>query len=212
MAGDAGSVIRIRGLSSLSAGGDPLYVVTASPSTRIFRGSGTNSGGMNRNPLASFNPNDIKSVEVLEDMTATGIYGSRGANGVILITTKRGTRKGLCGVLPVELRRRPTYRPPQHAEHRGIFDHPSRGLGKRRRHGVRLASPTGTSALSSQARKLAYERALQTDTDWWDVFTEPPKKIEQNLSFRSGGEKWSMFNSVSISDNESWAPLAISKN
>ena len=95
MAG-SGSVIRIRGLSSLSAGGDPLYVVDGIPINQgYFVGPGTNSGGMNRNPLASFNPNDIKSVEVLKDAAATGIYGSRGANGVILITTKRGTRKGL---------------------------------------------------------------------------------------------------------------------
>lgn len=45
---------------------------------------------MNQNPLASINPSDIESIEILKDAGATGIYGSRGANGVVLITTKRG--------------------------------------------------------------------------------------------------------------------------
>ena len=46
--------------------------------------------GQNNNPLSSINPNDIESIEVLKDASASAIYGSRGANGVILITTKRG--------------------------------------------------------------------------------------------------------------------------
>ena len=206
MAG-SGSVIRIRGLSSLSAGGDPLYVVDGIPINQgYFVGPGTNSGGMNRNPLASFNPNDIKSVEVLKDAAATGIYGSRGANGVILITTKRGTRKGL----QVSYRSsygagRPTARPNMlnTEEYLTIRQEAWENDGGT---GYVWLPHTGTSALSSpEARKLAYERALQTDTDWWDVFTRTSQKIEQNLSFRSGGKKWSMFNSVSISDNESYA-------
>jgi len=49
-----------------------------------------NRGGFNTNPLATINPNDIESVEILKDAAATGIYGSRGSNGVVLITTKRG--------------------------------------------------------------------------------------------------------------------------
>src|SRR5687768_1778617 len=83
------SVVRIRGVGSISASGDPLYVIDGIPITSdpFLRG---NSGAMNQNPLASLNPNDIESVEVLKDAGAAGIYGSRGANGVILITTKRG--------------------------------------------------------------------------------------------------------------------------
>ncbi|MFC0773080.1 SusC/RagA family TonB-linked outer membrane protein [Terrimonas alba] len=67
--------IRIRGNRSFSAGNDPLYVVDGIPI----------SGGLN-----DINPNDIESMEVLKDASATAIYGSRGANGVILITTRRG--------------------------------------------------------------------------------------------------------------------------
>jgi len=99
----SGSTVRIRGIASISAGGDPLYVVDGIPITQN-QFMGGNSGGMNSNPLASINPNDIASIELLKDAAATGIYGSRGSNGVdgsrgsngvVLITTKRGTKKGL---------------------------------------------------------------------------------------------------------------------
>ena len=98
----SGSLVRIRGISSISAGGDPLYVVDGIPITQnpFLRG---NSGAMNNNPLTFLNPNDIESIEVLKDAAATGIYGSRGANGVILITTKRGKNKGLSVDLTVRM-------------------------------------------------------------------------------------------------------------
>lgn len=94
--GVAGSaaLIRIRGVASLSAGGDPLYVIDGIPITQDYFLNG-NSGGFNNNPLASINPNDIEDVQILKDAAATSIYGSRGANGVILITTKRAKKNGL---------------------------------------------------------------------------------------------------------------------
>ena len=87
----AHSLIRVRGVVSVSAAGDPLYVVDGIPTTQEYFLRG-NSGALNNNPLAAINPNDIESVEILKDAAATGIYGSRGANGVILITTKRGKK------------------------------------------------------------------------------------------------------------------------
>jgi TonB-dependent SusC/RagA subfamily outer membrane receptor len=87
----APSLIRVRGVASVSAAGDPLYVIDGIPITQEYFLRG-NSGALNNNPLASINPNDIESVEILKDAAATGIYGSRGANGVILITTKRGKK------------------------------------------------------------------------------------------------------------------------
>ena len=80
-----------RSWGGLSAAGDPLYVVDGIPITQEYFLRG-NSGALNNNPLAAINPNDIESVEILKDAAATGIYGSRGANGVILITTKRGKK------------------------------------------------------------------------------------------------------------------------
>jgi TonB-linked SusC/RagA family outer membrane protein len=79
--------IRIRGGNSLSSGNEPLYVVDGYP---ITAGGTAGGNGAGQNPLASIAPNDIESMEILKDASATAIYGSRGANGVVLITTKRG--------------------------------------------------------------------------------------------------------------------------
>lgn len=78
--------VRVRGTSSISAGSEPLYVVDGIP---ITTNSQSNYGG-STNPLTDLNPSDIESLEVLKDASAAAIYGSRAANGVILITTKRG--------------------------------------------------------------------------------------------------------------------------
>jgi TonB-linked SusC/RagA family outer membrane protein len=80
--------ILIRGVNSISSGTTPLVVVDGVP---IFTGNQSQLGsGFTNNPLADINPNDIESYEVLKDASSTAIYGSRGANGVILITTKKG--------------------------------------------------------------------------------------------------------------------------
>jgi TonB-linked SusC/RagA family outer membrane protein len=77
--------IRIRGTNSISSSADPLYVVDGVPYI-----SGDQGAVTSYNPLGDINPNDIESYDVLKDGAATAIYGSRAANGVILITTKRG--------------------------------------------------------------------------------------------------------------------------
>ena len=88
----AESSIRIRGGNSVNASNEPLYVVDGFIYYKDAASSGTGLGAIESslNPLATINPNDIESIEVLKDVSATAIYGSRGANGVILITTKRG--------------------------------------------------------------------------------------------------------------------------
>ncbi|MDA9555419.1 TonB-dependent receptor [Pelobium sp.] len=86
--------IRIRGTSSISASGDPLYVIDGVP---VFN-SDISDGDFGRNPtkagkidpLSYLNPNDIESIDVIKDAAAAAIYGSRGANGIIQITTKKG--------------------------------------------------------------------------------------------------------------------------
>ncbi len=97
--------ILIRGVSSITGGNQPLYVIDGFP-VNISEGSSNmlNFGGSNYsasnmanstydkiNPLNSINPSDIESIEILKDASATAIYGSRGANGVVIITTKRGS-------------------------------------------------------------------------------------------------------------------------
>lgn len=83
--------IRIRGTTSINAGNEPLYVIDG---MLVSSDGGDMTTGVTLGPrigaLAAINPNDIESIEILKDASATAIYGSRGANGVVLITTKRG--------------------------------------------------------------------------------------------------------------------------
>jgi TonB-linked SusC/RagA family outer membrane protein len=92
--------IRVRGSGSISAGNDPLFVIDGIPISRNLTSVGVNGGVARRrtafqpppvNPLATLNPNDIESIQVLKDASAAAIYGSRGGNGVLLITTKKGS-------------------------------------------------------------------------------------------------------------------------
>ena len=84
----ASSQIRIRGTSSINASNEPLYVVDGVPIMSGDQSYFTNTG----NALAAYNPNDIETITVLKDAAAASIYGSRAANGVILITTKNGAK------------------------------------------------------------------------------------------------------------------------
>lgn len=90
----SGATVNIRGTGSIRAGNGPLYVIDGVP----LEGGGT-AGGFDvgagtssaRNPLSFLNPGDIENISILKDASASAIYGSRGANGVILITTKKGS-------------------------------------------------------------------------------------------------------------------------
>ncbi len=100
-----GLSVRIRGASSVNASNEPLYVIDGFPidNSSNLTGNGMSNDPNNpgsgfslgsnfspRNPLNSINPSDIESIEILKDASATAIYGSRGANGVVMITTKKG--------------------------------------------------------------------------------------------------------------------------
>ena len=90
----AGIAIRIRGSNSIRSNNNPLFVVDGIPlsdeSTVPSSGNIVDGGDSARNPLSFINPSDIESISVLKDASATAIYGSRGSNGVIIITTKSG--------------------------------------------------------------------------------------------------------------------------
>ena len=91
----SGISVRIRGTSSLRGNNEPLYVVDgiiiSSASEDVVATGGNNTGQEQQNGLNGINPRDIEDIQILKDASATAIYGSRGANGVILITTKKGT-------------------------------------------------------------------------------------------------------------------------
>jgi len=198
----APSLIRVRGVASVSAAGDPLYVVDGIPITQDYFLRG-NSGALNNNPLAAINPNDIESVEILKDAAATGIYGSRGANGVILITTKRGrkgtsfefsSRAGLAtpATLPNMLSTEQYLALRQEAwENDG-------GTGY-------VWLPNLTSAADDpETRKEAYLNALGTNTDWVDQTIGTGVKHAYSFGARKGGEDYNFYGGISYDNNESY--------
>ena len=98
-----GPQIRVRGVGSISAGNEPLYVIDGFPINKNVDMGVTGDNfrrGTGRfrppppNPLANLNPGDIESIQVLKDASAAAIYGSRGSNGVVIITTKKGSANG----------------------------------------------------------------------------------------------------------------------
>ncbi|WP_194774824.1 SusC/RagA family TonB-linked outer membrane protein [Pararhodonellum marinum] len=91
--------VMIRGTNSISSGTEPLWVIDGMILSNQGGGeiggfARSNHGATQLNPLATLNPNDIESIEILKDASATAIYGSRGANGVIIVTTKTGRGTG----------------------------------------------------------------------------------------------------------------------
>lgn len=97
--------VMIRGTNSISSGTEPLWIIDgmilSAQGGSELDGFSRNSATTGQNPLASINPNDIESIEVLKDAMATSIYGSRGAGGVIIVTTKSG-KKGQRGTLNID--------------------------------------------------------------------------------------------------------------
>ena len=90
----AGVTITVRGANSFTTSSQPLYIVDGVPYGTNPNGTPSSSANEGNNqfssPLSMINPNDIEKIEVLKDASATAIYGSRGANGVVIITTKKG--------------------------------------------------------------------------------------------------------------------------
>ena len=199
----SGSLVRIRGISSISAGGDPLYVVDGIPITQnpFLRG---NSGAMNSNPLTFLNPNDIESIEVLKDAAATGIYGSRGANGVILITTKRGKKQGLSVDLNVRLGTSQAASKPnmmnteEYLQMRQEAWENDGGTGY-------VWLPTLSGANDSPAiREQKYKEAMKTNTDWFDELTGVGIKQTYNVGVNYVMKNAKLYASLSHDDNGSY--------
>jgi TonB-linked SusC/RagA family outer membrane protein len=188
----SGSVVRIRGIGSISASGDPLYVVDGIPivSDQFLRGNG---GAMNQNPLSSLNPADIESIEILKDAGATGIYGSRGANGVILITTKRGksgkpqfnfnTRIGIA-----------TYAKRQE------FVNTAEWLQLRQEGWTN----DGNAGFAPLPGGFTFATASQNNTDWWEMLTQTGIINENNISMTQGTAKLKTFANLTYSNNEGY--------
>ncbi len=152
--------VRIRGVRSLSANNDPLIVLNGIPF----------SGGLN-----DINPNDIESVDILKDASATAIYGSRGANGVILITTKTG-KKGQKPVITYDA----------YLSTKEVFaKYPMMNAAQT----IQLRADVAANNGGVPIYGLGGDEDLGNDTDWQDLLYGSGLQNSHDLSIRGGGEK-----------------------
>ncbi|MGQ0713749.1 MAG: SusC/RagA family TonB-linked outer membrane protein [Gemmatimonadaceae bacterium] len=197
----AGSQIRIRGGTSISASNEPLYVIDGVPinnapteSRGIMGGDvGGFSPSLQRSPLNLLNPSDIESITILKDASATAIYGSRAANGVILIQTKKGNAGGGATM-----------------EYDGYvaMASPSNYLdlltGSEYRAFLQ-SQLSATPAADTMNRRLWTERIARqgnADTDWEREVTRSAVTHNHNLSFSGGREDTRYRASLNYMDQE----------
>jgi len=187
----ANQAIRVRGIGSFTYGGaQPLYVVDGVQINGgdLANGNGTStsgSGGFNINPstnvLATINSNDIESISVLKDAAATAIYGARGANGVIVITTKSGKLGKAQFRFDAEVGQNEAIRPPKD------------GIPLRKKDWIMLLNEglnNVTPALSPTTitnTLHSYGDTSNIDTDWLGLITRKGLQQQYNISV-SGGE------------------------
>ncbi|HMQ47242.1 MAG TPA: TonB-dependent receptor [Saprospiraceae bacterium] len=157
------SKIRIRGGTSINASNEPLYVIDGVPIENVAHDPGGFSGG--RNPLNFLNPSDIETFTVLKDASATAIYGSRAANGVILITTK----KGVAGS-------RPTLTYDGYYTTSSIVGEPAILDAEAFRNVVTFKAPDRLEELGN------------TSTNWFDEMLQTATGQNHNLTFTGGGQ------------------------
>ncbi|WP_029272754.1 TonB-dependent receptor [Flavobacterium sp. KJJ] len=178
--------VKIRGVSSLTGTNEPLYVIDGVPISGDARNSSTsgrnasgnsnfsNAGNITQSPLSLINPSDIESIDILKDASATAIYGSRGANGVVIVTTKSG-KKGTGKLsfensysisnLPKKLH---SMNLQQYAIHQNALSD--------------VYDPT------SKRPEFAHPELLGEGTDWQDAIYETGIMTSNQLSFSGGKE------------------------
>ena len=172
--------IRIRGGTSVNASNEPLFVIDGVPIDNSAHNPGGFSGG--RNPLNFLNPNDIETMTVLKDASATAIYGSRGANGVIIITTKKG-QAGQAGRISYDAYF--TW---------ADFSTDFQNLGI-------LDAPALTNVVIAKAPSRL-ETLGGANTNWFDEVTQAGFGQSHSLSFTGGGDNMGYRASLGYQDLE----------
>ena len=170
-------VIRIRGAGSIGAGDDPLYVIDGFPMTNYY--------SKFSNPLSTISPDDIENITILKDASSTAIYGSRGSNGVILITTKKAKK----GVSSIEFS---TYTGMQSIPtNNRVYMMTSQEYAQNRILGAQqLAAirniPFDINTVAADYRNPS---SITNSTDWFNEISRPNAPMQNyNLSISKGGE------------------------
>jgi iron complex outermembrane receptor protein len=182
--------IRIRGGTSISASNDPLYVIDGVPmqndaTTPDAAGVAYNAA-LSRNPLNSINPSDIETITILKDASATAIYGSRAANGVILITTKRGTRDSQL----------------EYEVYAGTAS-PYKSLGLANGSQYRAFVTQFKDSLGGQS---AVDALGNANTDWESALTRTAYSMNHNLAFTGGSAQTKYRASLNYFDEQGIIP------
>ena len=205
--GTPGSVqdIRIRGVSSINAGNEPLYVIDGVPIISDDLVGIDDNGTSSFSTLASLNSNDIASITVLKDASSTAAYGARGANGVIVITTKSGrsgkttvnlssyygfTNNAMDGPDPLTGAER------EILYYEGIMN--SYGLGS-----IEEARAYEAENFGDYAGYIAWNEAGRPETDWKKLVTNEDAPIQEHtISATGGGEKHTFYTSLGYFQQE----------
>lgn len=213
----APSQVRIRGIGSMSASSTPLYVIDGVPVSTSDYSSIAETG---TNPLANLNPNDIESISILKDASAASLYGSRAANGVIMITTKQGT-KGNTQVnfkAQISSSRMPSngYDLMDGSEHYALYYDGFLAQNLTKGMSADVASVAANSATQAIYGRNPYNTAnplgpdgqltsgskLMIDNSWMDEIFRTALTQEYNLSVNGGSEKVKYFLSLGYLDQE----------
>ena len=188
------SSIRIRGTSSINAGNNPLYVIDGLPvSTGDDSYLGNEGTG---NPLTTLNPNDIESITVLKDAAAASVYGSRAANGVILITTKSG-REG-----KNQFTARARFGLSYLANDNDFKVMNGQQLLEYQRQAIINAGKDPDNPQAGADYYRPYELLTRPQTNWMDHFTRTGKLQEYEVTMSGGTSKTKYYNSVSFNKTE----------
>ncbi|MBD5265675.1 MAG: TonB-dependent receptor [Bacteroides sp.] len=185
--------VYVRGMSSLSSSSQPLYVVDGMPVNSDYEGlSSTNNNYFD--PMAAYNPNDIESVTVLKDAAATAIYGSRAANGVIIITTKKGGEGKFN--LNVDIKQ-------------GFTSMANNNMKYANAATTMDLFAKGYAARTGRSYNDAYDIILNnvgwdgvTDTDWVDAVTRKGYYQDYNISFNGTSGSTNYYGSIGYVDSE----------
>ncbi|SMD08650.1 SusC/RagA family TonB-linked outer membrane protein [Pedobacter nyackensis] len=200
--------IRVRGATSINATNDPLYIIDG---VWVNNGSLQNIGqDRGTSPLSDINPSDIESIEILKDATAIAIYGSRGANGVVLVTTKRGTygqktriefngSEGL-GWAPEDR----IWKTTTGAEHAALVNEYSRNMGK-----PQPFRPAGEVINGVAGRGLP---ETQPTYDRMSYLNRKATLRSYDLSLQGGSDRTRFYLGGGYTDQESiWKPMSFDR-
>ncbi len=181
--------ILIRGVGSINADSNPLYVVDGIP---VVSGD-ISTLATSSNTIAGINSKDIETITVLKDASATSIYGSRGANGVILITTK----KGKSGKTKFDFST-------QYGVSEMIFSDRNKLLNTAESLELLIESRVNIGESYDEAEQYIYDNVDENvDTDWKDVITRTGQYKQYGFSASGGNENTVFYSSVGIYDQES---------